>query len=136
MLRAMPILNVPDVVASAAFYERLGFVNHGFWGVPPGFCIIQRGNVTLGLDRNDTAIPRNQYWQAYLYVEDVNALHAEFSALDGVTVSAPYDAEYGCRDFTLTDPDGHRLAFGQDLRPGTHGPGLDDRQNAEGGAHD
>lgn len=121
--RSMPVLQVRDVAASAGFYERLGFSHHGFWGDPPGFCIVQRDRVTLALDlARDGRVPQNQWWAAYLYVADVDALHAEFSALDDVEITDPGDRFYGCLDFDLVDPDGHRLAFGQDLtdvnRPG------------------
>lgn len=125
MLRAMPILQVGDVMASIQFYVRLGFAPHGIWGDPPGFCIVQRGEVTLGLAHAQAGdIKPNQQWAAYLYVADVEALHREFSALDGVVVSAIEDQPYGCRDFDVRDLDGHVLAFGQDMAPETHGPGL------------
>jgi len=61
------------------------------------------------------------WWAAYVYVEDVDALHLEWSAL-GIEITAPEDRPYGCRDFDLVDPDGHRIAFGTDIddaaRPG------------------
>ncbi len=122
--RSMPILQVSDVRRSAGFYERLGFHCHGFWGDPPGFAIVQRGDVTLGLFLLEKApITPNEWWAAYLYVDDANALHAEFKALDIPELSEPRDQEWGCRDFDLVDPDGHRLAFGQDLMGDEHGPG-------------
>jgi hypothetical protein len=33
------------------------------------------------------------------------------------------DNPYGCDDFDVIDPDGHRIAFGQDMEPGAR-PGL------------
>ena len=121
----MPVLQVSDVVRSEAFYARLGFASHGSWGDPPGFCIVQRGDVTLALDRTrDGGVPLNQWWAAYVYVD---ALHAEFLAegLDPSDIHRP--TEYGCDDFDVIDPDGHRLAFGQARAPHP-GPGLaDDR---------
>ncbi|WP_291731291.1 VOC family protein [Leisingera sp. F5] len=123
--RAMPILQVRDVTGSVAFYQRLGFTAQGLWGDPPGFGIVQRGQVTLGLDRSESGeIPVNQGWAAYLYVEDADALHAEFTALNLPHLSLPEDREYGCRDFQIKDPDGHGLAFGQDLSSDAYGPGL------------
>ncbi|MEL7000267.1 MAG: VOC family protein [Pseudomonadota bacterium] len=122
--RAMPILNVRDVVASVAFYERLGFESHGTWGDPPGFCIVQRGNVTLALDRSGTPdLPRNQWWHSYVYVDDAEALMNEFRAAGIETTDINTPTEYGCIDFDVIDPDGHRLAFGQSLNP-VPGPGL------------
>jgi len=127
VIRAMPVLQVADVSASADFYTgKLGFTSHGVWGDPPGFCIVQRGNVTLALDRSrDGAVPLNQYWAAYVYVGDADALCAELRAKDVAIVRGPDDMDYGCRDFDIRDPDGHLIAFGHDLDPGKDDrPGL------------
>ena len=122
--RAMPILNVRDVTRSVAFYARLGFESHGAWGDPPEFCIIQRGDVTIGLDRSEReALPHNQWWECYLYVDDAEALMAEFRAEGIETTDMHRPEDYGCIDFDVTDPDGHRIAFGQALNPDP-GPGL------------
>lgn len=123
-LRVMPTLQVSDVAASVAFYERLGFESHGYWGDPPEFCIVQRGDVTLGLDLSrDGSIPLNQWWAMYIYVEDAEALRTEFlgHGLEPTEMHRP--THYGCIDFDIVDPDGHRLAFGQALNP-EPGPGL------------
>ena len=124
--RAMPVLQVADVAASAAFYEKLGFQAHGFWGEPPAFSIVQRGDITLALDRagGGRAVTPNQSWAAYLYVDNVDDLYQEYVALQIDVISKPADQEYGCREFTIADPDGHRLAFGQDLSVDEDGPGL------------
>ena len=126
MIRAMPILQVADVRRSARFYcDKLGFVSHGTWGEGPDFCIVQRGRVTLALDRSrDGAVPLNQYWAAYVYVEDADALFAEARAQGVEIVRELEDAPYGLRDFDIRDPDGHIIAFGHDLSPGEAGPGL------------
>ena len=128
-IRAAPVLEVADVARSEAFYrDKLGFVSHGVWGDPPGFCIVQRGRVTVMLDRSgrDGPLPLNQYWAAYVYVDDADALHAEFAAAGVEIVRGPEDMYYGCRDFDVRDPDGHLIAFGQDLEPNGPGPGLND----------
>lgn len=124
-LRAMPIIQVRDVRASAGFYAKLGFDCHGFWGDPPGFAILQRGDVTLGifLPESGTVVPNDQ-WAMYVYVDDADALHAELAAIGGLELSEPCDEPYGCRDFDVVDPDGHRIAFGQDLAPEEYGPGM------------
>jgi uncharacterized glyoxalase superfamily protein PhnB len=127
MLRAMPVLQVSDVKASAAFYcERLGFASHGFWGTPPVFAIVQRGLVTLALDqsRDGSTPPRQQYWSAYVYVTDADALRRELGS-HGVAIHREIETtEYGCRDFDVRDPDGHILAFGHVVSPDPMGPGL------------
>lgn len=123
-LRAMPVLVVADVRASAAFYARLGFDCHGFWGEDPvDFAIVQRGDVTIGLHWAGGPVPSLRGWSVYIYVDDVAALHAELTDA-GLAPSPICDQPYGCRDFDLTDPDGHDIAFGQDLDPDTYGPGM------------
>lgn len=125
-IRSMTILNVRDVLKSLEFYEKVGFESHGAWGDPPKFCIIQRGDVTLALDRSEaTELPLNQWWACYIYVEDAEALKAELTEHGVETTDMHRPTEYGCIDFDVIDPDGHRLAFGQSLNP-VPGPGLDD----------
>ena len=126
-IRSAPVLEVSDVRRSEAFYtEKLGFRCHGTWGDPPDFCIVQRGKVTIMLDRSrdESSPPVNQYWAAYVYVADVEALHREFEAAGVPIVRGPEDMPYGCRDFDVRDPDGHLIGFGQDLDPTPAGPGL------------
>ena len=126
--RAMPVLQVRDVMASEAFYcGKLGFSSHGTWGDPPVFAIVQRGAVTIALDqsRDGSRPPRQQYWQAYIYVSDADALRAELAA-GGVDIVRDIETTpYGCRDFDIRDPDGHILGLGQVMAPGAMGPGLD-----------
>ena len=123
-LRAMPVLNVSDVRASAAFYERAGVSCHGFWGEDPvDFAIVQRGDVTIGLHYADGPVPSARGWSAYLYVSDIEALHEELTG-EGLNPSPICDQPYGCRDFDITDPDGHDVAFGQDVHPHDNGPGM------------
>lgn len=135
LIRCMPVLQVADVERSEAFYcDKLGFHSHGTWGDGPDFAIVQCGRVTIALDKSegDGPIPTNQYWAAYIYVEDADALCAQMRGAGADIVRDPEDAPYGCRDFDVRDPDGHRLAFGHDLEPGAAGPGLTDTGAAAG----
>jgi catechol 2,3-dioxygenase-like lactoylglutathione lyase family enzyme len=123
----MPVLQVADVAASAAYYaDILGFSSHGLWGDPPDFCIVQRGEVTIALDRaRDGSVPLNQYWAAYVYVSDADALCEEFVSKGAEIARELEDTDYGCRDFDIRDPDGHLIAFGQVLNLGAdETPGL------------
>ena len=125
IIRAMPILLVKDPEASAAFYARLGFDCHGFFGDPPGFGVIQRGDVSMGLNRVDVPGPwPKEAWAAYIYVSDVDALHAELSDEVLPYLSDVRDQPFGCRDFEIEDIDGYCIAFGQDLVTESGLPGL------------
>ena len=121
MIHCMPVLQVENVSRSEAYYcEKLGFESLGTWGDGPNFGIIQSGEVTIAFDRsrNGDAIPTNQYWAAYIYVEDADAL-CKIMRSNGVEiVREPEDKLYGSRDFDIRDPDGHLLAFGHDLHQG------------------
>ena len=129
MIRCMPVLQVADVKRSMAFYcDQLGFISNGTWGDGPNFAIVQFGRVTIALDRSqaDGPIPVNQYWAAYVYVEDADALSARFRKKGVEILRGPEDTFYGSRDFDVRDPDGHILAFGHDLEPDEQEPGLVD----------
>jgi predicted enzyme related to lactoylglutathione lyase len=126
-IRSAAVLTVRDVRISEAFYrEKLGFPPGRFWGEPPCFCITGRGRVTLFLDqlRQAGQIPVNQYWATYIYVEGVDAYAEEVRDRGCAILRGPEDMDHGCREFDVRDPDGHIIAFGQDLDPGDMGPGL------------
>jgi len=121
-----PYFLVRDVVATADYYrDKLGFKYERFWGDPPGFCMVRRGGVTImlkGLQKGGVVRPNRlaapeagDDWDAYVWVDDADALFAEFTA-NGVTIARGIcDQPYGCRDFDVEDCNGYRLCFGQDL---------------------
>ena len=64
---------------------------------------------------NRTVDPDGEAWDAYIWVDDANALFAEFKSR-GVTIARDIcDQPYGCRDFDVEDCNGYRLCFGHDL---------------------
>ena len=120
-----PYLIVDDVVATAEYYrDKLGFRFDRFWGEPPRFCMVNRGGVIIMLSQpeqagrmrpNHLVDPEQTIWDAYVWVDDADALHAEFTSR-GVTIArAICDQAYGCRDFDIEDCNGYRLCFGHDL---------------------
>lgn len=120
-----PYFIVDDVVTSANYYrDKLGFHYERFWGDPPGFCMVKRSGIVIMLSHvgrtgvmhpNRLADPEGGAWDAYVWVENADALHAEFTS-KGVTIARPIcDQHYGCRDFEVEDCNGYRLCFGQDL---------------------
>lgn len=120
-----PYFLVADVVATANYYrDTLGFSFERFWGEPPAFCMVQRGGIVIMLSQiedpslvrpNDKANREGGAWDAYIWVGDADALHAEFVSKGATIARALCDQEYGCRDFDVLDCNGYRLCFGQDL---------------------
>lgn len=120
-----PFFYVDDVVVAANYYrDTLGFHYERLWGEPPAFAMVKRAGVIIMLSQNElagvirpnrTVDPDGGAWDAYVWVDDADALHAEFSA-KGVTIARPpCDQEYGCRDFEIDDISGYRLCFGTPL---------------------
>lgn len=119
-----PYFFVDDVVTSANYYrDKLGFGYDRFWNEPPSFCMVHRSGVVImlaqgelpGLKRpNHLVDPEGGAWDAYIWVDDADALNAEFKA-KGVKISRDIcDQPYGCRDFDIEDCNGYRLCFGHD----------------------
>ena len=120
-----PYFIVDDVVATANYYrDVLGFHYDRFWGDPPGFAMVKRGGIVImlsqlgrpGLARpNSTVHEDGECWDAYVWVEDADALFAELTGKGATIGRAICYQPYGCRDFDVVDCNGYRLCFGQDL---------------------
>lgn len=117
-----PYFIVDDVVATANYYrDKLGFDYERFWGDPPSFCMVKRGGIVIMLSQlsrtglmrpNRLADQEGESWDAYIWVEDADALNKEFKS-KGVKVTRDIcDQPYGCRDFDVEDCNGYRLCFG------------------------
>lgn len=123
-----PYFIVDDVVATATYYrDKLGFHYERFWGEPPCFCMVHRNGVVIMLGQlenkgvmrpNRSVDPEGGAWDGYIWIENADALHAEFKS-KGVTIARDIcDQPYGCRDFDVEDCNGYRLCFGQSLPVG------------------
>ena len=122
-----PYFIVDDVRASAEYYrDRLGFQFDRYWGDGPDFVMVWRRGVTIMMSRAGGARPQpngratvavddDAPWDAYVWVDDADALYAEFQKA-GVKIARPIcDQPYRCRDFDIEDLNGYRLCFGHDL---------------------
>ena len=122
--RIAPYFLVDDVVATAGYYrDQLGFRYDRFWGEPPCFCMVYRRGVVIMLSQlertgvmrpNRTVDPEGSAWDAYIWVDKVDALNSEFKAKAVKIARDICDQPYGCRDFDIEDCNGYRLAFGHD----------------------
>jgi predicted enzyme related to lactoylglutathione lyase len=119
-----PDFLVDDVVTTANFYrDKLGFQYDRFWGEPPCFCMVRRNGVIImlsqsvkpGIMRPNQKAQCSDTWDAYIWVDAVDALYAEFQAR-GVRIAREIcDQPYECRDFDAEDCNGFRLCFGQPI---------------------
>jgi uncharacterized glyoxalase superfamily protein PhnB len=114
---------VPDVAAAAAYYrDVLGFEISGFFRDPPAYSIVRRDAVEIHLARADVgrdaaayAPHRDGSLDAYVWVDDLDALFAELQSRGARIVEPPTVREYRCDEMVVTDPYGFRLAFRMDV---------------------
>jgi uncharacterized glyoxalase superfamily protein PhnB len=110
--------NIPGTLA---YYEaKLGFKCMGTWQDPPVYAIVARDQQAIHFRCADppTANPgkySDELLDAYLSVEDVDALHAEYAARAVEFTRALADTPWNTREFVVKDCDGRLLAFGASL---------------------
>jgi catechol 2,3-dioxygenase-like lactoylglutathione lyase family enzyme len=109
MERIAPIFPVRDLEAALAHYRRLGFTTREYEG--GGYGYATRGTVELHLGVGPDGATGSS---AYLWVEDADALAAEWRAA-GLEVHGPEDTDWGQHEGAHVDPDGNVLRFGSPL---------------------
>jgi predicted enzyme related to lactoylglutathione lyase len=119
-----PVLLVADHQRSVDYFsERLGFECHVF-GDPPNFATAARDAAVILIalsDQPERLVPHwqivDKMWDAYIRVDDADAIYAEVQERGAGIDYTIYDAPHGFREFGVQDPDGHDIAFGQPLDP-------------------
>ncbi len=117
-----PVLLVSDVERAVAYWrDRLGF-ECDVYGAPPNFVVATRDDATVLMalcDDPAKIVPNwrivDKVWNAYIRVDDVDAIYAEVQERGAGIDYTLYDAPSGMREFGVQDPDGHDIAFGQRL---------------------
>jgi len=124
LLRSAPYFPVADLEQAAVHYERvLGFHREYVGGAPPQFAILSRDGLSIML----RLVPVSQHispnekqggtWDAFFWVRDARALHAELRANGADVVYGPIVQEaYQMEEFAVRDREGYVLGFGQALR--------------------
>lgn len=128
----VPMLKVSDIHRSLQFYQEVA----GFERMSPlealekwSWAEIKSGDVVLMLaqccddaadpatDKADPATDRDEEsWPTifYFYPDDVEALYDHVKGL-GCEVDELSTTFYGMQEFSVRDPDGHLLSFGQEV---------------------
>ncbi len=108
-LGANPILPATNVHDTAKFYEeKLGFQIEGIWNDPP-YAVVARDQTIIEFGEG-----RKKYagtGVCVIFVNDVDAVHHEYSGKDIEFVGDIADREYGSRDFRVKDNNGNILIF-------------------------
>jgi catechol 2,3-dioxygenase-like lactoylglutathione lyase family enzyme len=114
---AIPALPSRSIVATAAFYKRLGFEGgpHEFNN---SYGILCRGDVELHFFLHPEWVPEQSAAGCYIRVLDVERIYSEFSSAQLPRHGMPRmdtleDKPWGLREFAVVDPDGNLLRIGQ-----------------------
>lgn len=112
----VPILPVRELVRAMNFYRRLGFSAHA-WQDGDTYAFLQRDGQSVHLSRSEKFTGSESPAAAYFYLVNGTAapLEAEFRAA-GVEILSPLAPRpWKMKDFTVSDPDGNQLHFGEEL---------------------
>jgi uncharacterized glyoxalase superfamily protein PhnB len=117
----IPVFRVANVATSIRWYrDVLGFTADPF-GDPadPSFAMLCRDSAEIALQRVRTDVGETRSamtagggWDAYLRIHDVREFW-ESIRIKLPDVEPIKTTEYGCREFVVTDPDGHVLVLGE-----------------------
>jgi uncharacterized glyoxalase superfamily protein PhnB len=115
------ILVTADFDAALAYWRnQLGFTPYALFGEPHAFGILRRDDCRVMIGARTSEQPiiplssiRDGLWNAFFWVDDVEALFAEISGRGAVIDYGLCDQPYGVREFGVRDHDGHDIGFGQ-----------------------
>ena len=111
-LHLMPRLPVSDMERSIAYYQEALGLNLAWRTVDGGLATLATGEIELLLLVPWTGEGAPPAQSSYVYVEDPDALCAEFQEAGADIVDPVASRRYGMRDFVVRDPDGHRFTLG------------------------
>jgi uncharacterized glyoxalase superfamily protein PhnB len=116
-----PVFFTLDIPRTLAYYEaKLGFKCLGTWQDPPVYAIVARDEraIHFRCAEPPKANPdkySDELLDAYLFVEDADALYAEYGARGVEFVRGLANMPWNSREFVVKDCDGRLLAFGANL---------------------
>jgi len=109
-IQGAPVLHVPDVLATAAYYrDVLGFT----WDFgDEDYAVVWRENSAIHFAKGKA---RPSGVHLFQWVQDADACHREVAERGAEVVVGIGDRPYGIRDFSVRDPNGIEIVFGQDI---------------------
>ena len=118
LTRAVPVIFVASVEAAAGFFKNtLGFSIDFLHGEPPFYGSVSRDGACVHLKFVHEPVltvgaqDRDGFIVAFIQVENVKALYAEYLAAGAGFDQKLKKQAWGGRDFIVRDPDGNGLCF-------------------------
>ena len=123
--RLIPVLVYEDIETGHDYLVNVfGFESGGVERTPDGTVVhaevrTRNGPIWLHRETDGLKAPRNlpaQHGGLSVFVDDVDAHFARVKAAGALVEREPEDQEYGLRDCSVRDPEGHHFWFSQELR--------------------
>lgn len=116
-----PVFFTLDIPRTLAYYEgKLGFQCLSTWQDPPVYAIVARDQRAIHFRCAEPPTPNSDKYadellDAYLFVEDADALYAEYAARGVEFTRELGNTPWHSREFVVKDCDGRLLAFGSNI---------------------
>jgi catechol 2,3-dioxygenase-like lactoylglutathione lyase family enzyme len=117
MRESTTVMTVTNVLESVAYYrDKLGFDVAFEYGNPTFYVGLCSGDVALHLVQASRTPRQPGQGAVNIFVDDVDALHADLVKRGAKVLKAPQDYDYGMRDFDVADLDGNMIFFGMESK--------------------
>ncbi len=112
-LHLMPRIPVSDMDRSIAYYQDALGLRLAWRTADDSLAAMASGDIEVVLLVPWSGASEPPAQSAYVYVEDPDALCAEYQQAGADVVEPVASRAYGMRDFVVRDPDGHRFTLGR-----------------------
>jgi len=114
--RAVPMIHVPDVLATVEWYKNIGFTvdnTYGNDGDGLSFAILSFGDTQVMFNQGgSTSTSKRREVDLYVYTEGVDQLYEQLKDKVDV-IEGPHDTFYGMREFIFRDLNRFWITFAQ-----------------------
>jgi catechol 2,3-dioxygenase-like lactoylglutathione lyase family enzyme len=116
VVQSVPLLASPDLQATSAFYERLGFESTGARPEEWDYLILEYGGSEFHFAGPQQG--EREPGSCWVYADDVDRVYEEWTAGAGdqARFTPLAHTNFGMRAFTMFDPDGNEIRVGQPAR--------------------
>src|SRR5689334_786856 len=114
--RVVPMIHVPDVLATVEWYQNIGFTVDNTYGNESdglSFAMLSFGESQVMFNQGGkTSADKRREVDLYIYVDGIDQLYEQLKDTVDV-VEGPHDTFYGMREFILRDLNRFWITFGQ-----------------------
>jgi len=122
--KAVPMIHVPDVRATVAWYQQIGFDVVTTYGLGDtdnySFAIVSFGETWVMFSTDGTTSDKwRREVDLYVYTDNVDELYKNLKERVDV-VESPHDTFYGMHELIIRDLNRFWITFGQEIADANH----------------